>query len=173
MTKPLGLLPGVEAMATFSNDERYRYTLHRRWGDQGGVLCWIMLNPSTATAETDDATIRKCQKFARAWGYDEIVVVNLFALRSRDPQQLLRVDDPVGPCNDHAILSAVRSSTMTVAAWGTHGTLHNRHAQVRRLIDNARLSPERGTLHALKLTKDGHPWHPLYVPDATTPIPYR
>ena len=81
--------------AVISQDQLYRYFLWRRWGT-GRVITWLMLNPSTADANTNDATIRKCIGFAKRWGYDGIHVLNLFALRSRDPlcllDNLLRVE---------------------------------------------------------------------------------
>jgi len=65
--------------AGLSADQRYRYWLSRRWGHQDhGYLLWIMLNPSTADALKDDATIRKCMGFAKRMGYECIVVVNLY-----------------------------------------------------------------------------------------------
>ena len=46
----------------------YRYTLHRWWGP-GPCCCWIMLNPNTATENTDDPTLRRCIRFcARGTG---------------------------------------------------------------------------------------------------------
>jgi hypothetical protein len=78
----LPLLPGVTARAEVSADGVYRYRLSRWWTEGITGVTWIMLNPSTASADVDDATIRKCQKFARAWGYGGISVFNIFALRS-------------------------------------------------------------------------------------------
>jgi hypothetical protein len=65
--------------------EVYRYELRRVWDAQLGLACWVMLNPSTADANEDDPTIRRCVNFARTWGYGGIVVRNLFALRATDP----------------------------------------------------------------------------------------
>jgi hypothetical protein len=55
---------------------------------RGRYLEWMMLNPSTADGTDDDATIRKCMKFARAWGYGGILVVNLLAWRETDSKLL-------------------------------------------------------------------------------------
>ena len=65
--------------AVISQDERHRYSLTRRWGDGPRVCCWIMLNPSTADATTDDPTIRRCIGFTHGWGYDALTIINLYA----------------------------------------------------------------------------------------------
>jgi hypothetical protein len=44
-------------------------------------LVFVMLNPSTADASKDDATIRRCIGFAKQLKFGGIKVVNLFAFR--------------------------------------------------------------------------------------------
>lgn len=167
----LKLLDGVKADATLSPCRKYRYSLHRDWFPKSGngSVLWIMLNPSTADADEDDPTIRKCQKFARTWGYDGIIVVNLFAYRTPHPEDL-RMVDAVGPGND-AVLAAffgAESVGLVVAAWGAYSHLRNRDAAVIALAGRV-----HRPLHALKLTKNGKPWHPLYVPNGTEPVVFR
>ena len=77
-----------------------------------------MLNPSTADAERDDPTIRRCIGFSRAWGFGGAEMVNLFALRSTDPGRLREAADPVGPGNVAHIADAARGATQVIAAWG-------------------------------------------------------
>lgn len=116
-----------------------------------------MLNPSTADARTDDPTIRRCMDFARRWGYAQLRVVNLFALRATDPRALGRVRPAgraVGPRNDTVLRREVRKADTVVAAWGAHGTLHDRAARVRALLPEARWL-------CLGTTKAGQPRHPL------------
>jgi hypothetical protein len=60
--------------ATFSDDGLYRYTLTRSGTPGVGEsqpcdLLYLMLNPSTANASKDDATIRRCRGFSIAHGY--------------------------------------------------------------------------------------------------------
>ena len=66
----------------------YRYSLTRKWEAWKGTVNFIMLNPSTADAQEDDPTIRRCIGFAKAWGYGGIVVTNLFAYRATNPKEL-------------------------------------------------------------------------------------
>ena len=146
---------GNGSSATISACGTYRYTLDRWWGNDGVSAVFVMLNPSTADADQDDPTIRRCLGFARAWQCDYLTVVNLFALRSTDPAALLAHPDPIGPENDDAIMKAVACADYVVAAWGVHGSIRGRGVAVRQLI----LKP----LRCLGLTKSGHPRHPLYV----------
>src|SRR6266404_7428098 len=74
--------------ALFSKCGRYRYLLWRTLRQRdvsAGSIVWLMLNPSTADASSDDPTIRRCLGFTRAWGYRRLLVVNLFAWRTGDP----------------------------------------------------------------------------------------
>jgi hypothetical protein len=83
--------------ALLSECGQYRYRLWRLWDALAPVMVWVLLNPSTADADTDDPTVRKCVGFARAHRYGGVVLVNLFAWRATDPKQLRIVNDPVGP----------------------------------------------------------------------------
>lgn len=150
---------GLRRGAEISVCQRYRYVLTRQWREQPGGLLWIMLNPSTADALKDDATIRKCMGFARRWGYGKITVVNLFAFRSRDPDALMLEDDPVGPDNDHWIAKCISESTGVAVGWGGSGPpdmTKKRALIVRDIIGAA------GVREAVCIgfTANGMPLHP-------------
>jgi len=143
----------------------YRYTLHRKIDQPTRLVkpaLFIMLNPSTADAIEDDNTIRKCIKFARREGCTSMTVVNLFALRSKDPEVLYSANDPVGPDNDEHLLTELKRCRygLTVAAWGNHGILHGRDLVVRSLAKGNGIA-----LQCIKVTAKKQPIHPLYQPD--------
>ena len=147
--------------AVISRDGKYRYKLTRCWSPGGGRAVWIMLNPSTADAVQDDATIRRCISFAKRWGCGGIEVYNLFALRSRHPTGIEIVDDPVGPDNDRWLSAAARTTGTVVAAWGGCST----PLQLRRAneVIEFLLRDRHFSLSTLGITKSGQPRHPLYA----------
>ena len=138
----------------FSRCHRYRYYLSHRWSD-GERCVFIGLNPSTATSKEDDATVRKCASFALSWGYSGFELINLFALRSRDPSELVRHPEPIGPTNNRWIKRTLSNDKLLVACWGNGGALFQREEVVRCL---------HSRLHCLGTTKSGQPKHPLYLP---------
>lgn len=156
---------GISGSATLSDDGAYRYRLTRTWGTSGRHAAWLMLNPSTADALTDDPTIRRCTGFSRAWGFDSLVVVNLFALRAADPAALARHPEPIGLGNDEFISRAVAAAPVVIAAWGAQRIGAARGALWRRV-----LARDTDAL-CLGLTKEGEPRHPLFVRADTVPAP--
>lgn len=149
--------------AVLSPCGQYRYELWRRWADGPHVL-FVMLNPSTADGEHDDATIRKCVNFAKRWGYGSLCVVNLFAFRSPDPREMKAAADPVGPDNDKTLVRLARQAGVIIAAWGAHGSYQQRDKTVLRMLPQVK---------ALHLTQNGAPGHPLYLKGTSEPFPFE
>lgn len=167
-----------EKTAVLSKCGLYRYALSRIWDADKPSTLFIMLNPSTADAEEDDPTIRRCMGFARAWGCGAVEVVNLFAYRATDPTVLLNAARQYpafarGPENDDYIqLYALRHSNpgdIIVAAWGAWGDrkeLQFRTKEVMRLLP-------LDDLMCLDTTQSGQPKHPLYCRSDLTPVKYE
>jgi hypothetical protein len=150
--------------ADLSSGGTYRYQLGRRWGT-GSKVTFIMCNPSTADANIDDPTIRRCIGFARAWGHEAIEVLNLFAYRATKPTELLATEDPVGPFNERFLTEGMELRPLVVAAWGA---LDPRLARIAPPVDL--IAARAGVaLHRIgPPTKAGHPRHPLYLPKSAT-----
>ena len=153
----------AKSTAAFSDCSRYRYLLERRWED-GPKCLFAGLNPSTATADIDDATVRKCAALARTWGFSGMTIVNLFAVRCRYPQVLSTHQDPVGPENDRFLLPAIEQAHTVVAMWGNHGLKSYGQSAGR---DQYILSL-RDDWQCIGITKLGAPRHPLYVASSST-----
>lgn len=156
--------------AWFSPCDRYRYYLrHALTGTvntpPARPVAFCMLNPSTATAFLFDPTIRRCINYATAWGYTDLIVVNLFAIRETDSSVLRHFSDPVGVENDGVIANLPRCPI--VAAWGAHPMAAERAENVLRILGTDRV------FYLRKTKKSGAPEHPLYLPKTLTPIPYE
>lgn len=146
--------------AVLSDCGAYRYALWRDLGMLGqGTITFVMLNPSTADADQDDPTIRRCISFAESWGAARLAVANLYAYRATDPEALSSVDDPVGPENDRWIEKLASEAAQVIVAWGAkRGPVPGRDGKVLGLLEAAGLIPQ-----VLGLTDGGYPRHPLYV----------
>ncbi len=161
--------------AWFSDDEIYRYELTRELHVDAATmppLVVIGLNPSTATAETDDPTVHKESKFAIRWGYGSLIKLNAYGFRATEPKDMFAAQkrgvDIVGDQNDTAIHAAVEHANASrgrvLVAWGNNIELP-RQAAIMKLC--------RGThVFCLKKNKNGTPSHPLYQPDASELMPW-
>lgn len=149
----MSLFPEIKD-AVFSPCERYRYRLTRTWDGRKLPLVFLMLNPSTATEEIDDPTIRRCMSFAKREGAGGLEVLNLFALRSTDPAGLKKVADPIGPDNDEWIREVLHPHNRVVCAWGNHGSYLGRDVAVLRALRESGIAI---------LCLGEKPRHPLYI----------
>lgn len=168
-----GPTPKTEKSALIDPTGTYRYLLTRVVPPSARRILWVMLNPSTADAFVDDATIRKIVGFSTRAGFGSIAVVNLFAFRSKEPQDLKRAveagKDPVGPeCDRHLADEAIHAE-LVVCAWGAHGSYLGRDVVVRNLLRKYHTS---AALRVLGLTKQGQPVHPLYQKNETPFVPW-
>jgi hypothetical protein len=159
----------MQRTAQLSPCDTFRYRLGRAWTDDGfrKPLVFVMLNPSTADADQDDATIRRCVRFADANGFGSIDVVNLFAYRATKPADLRRAGYLVGPENDRHIVEAVRASGAVCLAWGAEVAGLERPQIVLPLIRAQGVEPK-----CLSITRSGYPQHPLMLPSSCRLMPF-
>lgn len=150
----------------------HRYVLHREWGfsdyDKRSTVNFIMLNPSTADDVFDDATIRRCVGFAKRWGFDGLVVTNLFAFRATDPKDLkvLVGKDAqlaIGHENDKHLAREASYASLIVCAWGD-----NCDIMPHRDLDVV-ASLRKRDLYCIRRTKKGNPAHPVREPYLAAP----
>lgn len=164
------IIGGDGDTAVISDCGRYRYFLRRgTW--RVGMVCFICLNPSTADATKDDATVRRLRGFAEDWGYSGFCLVNLYAWRATQfdiasKDKAGTVDDRryIGEENDMWLERAAARCYLAVAAWG------GKAGKLR--ASNVAAALKMDGLHCLRLTKSGHPAHPLYLPRTCKPKPF-
>jgi len=157
--------------ALISDCGEYRYWLTREFENELNFIpcgvVFIMLNPSTADADKDDATIRRCISFAKGFGFNSLVVVNAYGYRATKPVDLWKVSEPVGPDNDEWIKRIVSDHETVIVAWGGNAKI-NRIKHVHRLLKQ---TPTK--IMCLGTTKNGDPRHPLYVKSSQILTPWE
>src|ERR1044072_5112454 len=150
--------------AHFSDCRKYRYVLWRIWEDSKPAIQFIGLNPSTASEQQDDPTIRRVIRFAKDWGYGGIYMTNLFAIVSSDPGILLTCEDPVGRNDDYLLEVARICKYDALFAWGNFKQAEQRAIVVSNMFAKPKV---------LGFNKNGSPKHPLYVPANVIPVPFH
>lgn len=153
--------------ASFSSCGQYRFELRRQWvdGPVTRTVTFVMLNPSTADAEQDDPTIRKCIGFAQRWGFEALIVVNVLSYRATKPADIPPYSGmAVGVDNHKWLQSAILESSLIVPAWGRQRTQFTQAYEIARSILHRMTVGSRQPVECLGFNRDGSPKHPLYVP---------
>ena len=139
---------------------KYRYLLERAWSWDKAFpsIAFIGLNPSTADADVDDPTIRKCVTLSKNLGFGSLYMLNLFAFRATKPEDMFAADDPIGKWNDEWIRIVTKECEKVIVCWGNYGATNQRDLEVLRLLE------ENNTeYYAFGINKNGTPKHPLYL----------
>ena len=159
----------MERSAEISPCGRYRYLLRRVWDRDCTRALFVMLNPSTADAEIDDATIRSCIRLSRSWGHGGFEVINLFGWRATDPAELAATADPIGPGNAYAVETSISRCAVVIYAWGASRFVTRDSTEgLSSLVRFYHRTP-----FCLGTTKSGAPKHPLYIKSGTPLTVYR
>lgn len=152
----------MERDAIISDCGKYRYLLRRTWDHEKPHALIIMLNPSTADSEVNDATIRSCLRLTKQTGFGSFEVVNIFGLRATNPIALALSDDPKGPMNESVVTAAITRCDTVICAWGAHPMAVQKS---NFLVGHIR--SRRSVAYCFGKTKSGAPKHPLYIKSGT------
>ena len=150
--------------AIFSDCGTYRYRLEREGllPGSGKTVAFFGVNPSTADAVEDDATVRKWRGFTYRMGAGKFIVGNVFAYRSTNVRKLATCADPVGPLNRRYLFSIADDADVLVPCWGSRGKLPK---QLRHYLDAfmADLLATGKPVMSYGVTKSGDPPHVLML----------
>lgn len=144
----------------------YRYRLERTVAMEGPVYAFFGVNPSTADASVDDATVRKWIGFTKLWGGSRFIVGNVFAYRATDVRTLAGIDRPAGQENVAHLFDIMRDADILVPCWGNSDKVPKElrgefSAVLLRILESGKPAMHFG------LTKSGDPKHPLMLGYAT------
>ncbi len=146
-----------------NSDNSARYIL----GEAGeNPLVCVGINPSTAEPDNLDRTLTNVKRFSEINGYDGWLMLNVYPQRSTDPNGLHSELNKKLHSLNLKYIAEYLSKYDKVDLWAAWGTLIGK----RKYLGNAL----RGIVEELdgdrvrwvnigKVSKDGHPHHPLYL----------
>ena len=132
---------------------------------QKPLIC-IGVNPSTAAPDSLDNTLKSVERHATAKGFDSWIMLNLYPQRATNPKNIHNIPDvnlhKSNLKNIKAILKSYERATIW-AAWGN--LIDSRSFLSSCLFDIIELSKVHNTswINIGKVSKVGHPHHPLYL----------
>jgi hypothetical protein len=142
----------------------------------GPALTVILKNPSTADTTRLDPTCGKVEAWARRHNFGTVCYVNLFGLRATIPQALNAFPyiSMIGGQNDNAIIQAVSSADVVIAAWGNpNGVTETLYKQrITEVLNLVHQSPAPPLYMVGAPTKKGFPRHGLHWNGAAERFPY-
>ena len=141
----------------------YRYILGTR--GENPLIC-IGINPSTAKPGDLDNTLKSVERIAAGNGFDSFIMFNVYAQRATDPDHMEHACNPELHRQNMEAFRYVLSISEKPGIWAAWGTVIEKRPYLRQcLMDMLEIGNAYGAnwYCAGKVSKKGHPHHPLYL----------
>jgi len=146
----------------YSGNTDVRYVL-----GQPGIrnMLVIGVNPSTATPEKDDPTIRKVRKLTALAGYDGWIMGNLYPQIASHPKELHKNADKNLISSNLDILKQLQKQYRIDAVWAAWGDAIDHRSYLGEALVEIQdvLDGDFEWYYRGSLTCKGNPRHPLYM----------
>lgn len=141
----------------------YRYILGTR--GKNPLIC-IGINPSTAKPGDLDNTLKSVERIAHGNGFDSFIMFNVYAQRATDPDAMEKQCNMALHRENLEAFRYVLSISEKPAVWAAWGTIIEKRDYLPRCLRDmleAGQSYGAGWYCAGRVSKKGHPHHPLYL----------
>ena len=141
----------------------YRYILGTR--GKNPLIC-IGINPSTAKPGDLDNTLKSVERIAFGNGFDSFIMFNVYAQRATDPDHMEETCNWELHRQNMEAFRYVLSISENPGVWAAWGTIIEKRPYLRQcLLDMLEIGDAYGAnwYCAGKVSKKGHPHHPLYL----------
>ena len=141
----------------------YRYILGTR--GKNPLIC-IGINPSTAQPGDLDNTLKSVQRIAQGNGFDSFIMFNVYAQRATDPDAMEKTCNLQLHKENLEAFRYVLSIGENPTVWAAWGTIIEKRDYLKDCLrDMIAAGEEYGAkwVCAGKVSKKGHPHHPLYL----------
>ena len=165
----------------------YRYVLGTKGGSQQEVstnpyslipnpLIVIGVNPSTAAPDALDPTLRSAERIAYFNGYDSFWMLNVYAQRATDPDEMERESNAFLQKQNILAFEKLLSLSPTKDVWCAWGNVIEKRQFLKNCVSDFIITGNKfaaNWLQAEKTCKSGNPHHPLYLKSDTKLIPFE
>ena len=142
----------------------YRYILGTR--GKKPLIC-IGINPSTAAPDDLDNTLKSVERIALHNGFDSFIMFNVYAQRATNPDDMEReCNTLLHEENMKAFEYVLKLSGDAPAVWAAWGNIIEKRGYLPACVQSMIALGERygaKWYSAGKISKKGHPHHPLYL----------
>ena len=141
----------------------YRYILGTR--GKNPLIC-IGINPPTAQPGDLDNTLKSVERIAHHNGYDSFIMFNVYAQRATDPDAMEKSCNLQLHQENLEAFRYVLQISEAPAVWAAWGTIIEKRDYLKDcLADMLAVGQQYGAKWycAGKVSKKGHPHHPLYL----------
>ena len=150
----------------------YRYILGTR--GEKPLIC-IGINPSTAEPDNLDNTLKSVERIALANGFDSFIMFNVYAQRATNPDDMEKECNTLLHEENMKAFDYILGLSENPAVWAAWGNIIEKRSYlpdcVRSMIDLGK-SDGAKWYSAGKISKKGHPHHPLYLKKDTPLDPF-
>ena len=154
-----------------NQDNSIRYVLGTK-GDK--TLFCFGINPSTATPDKLDPTLKKVESISNYNGYDSFIMFNVYPKRDTDFEKLEKNLNNAEHIKNIEIISKTLSNYSELNIWVAFGDhIYDRKYLSTCLIDIYNKLPNRNRKWlATGVNKSGAPKHPLYQKNTSTLVEF-
>lgn len=145
----------------------YRYILGTR--GQKPLIC-IGINPSTAKPDDLDNTLKSVERISKFNGYDSFIMFNVYAQRATNPDDMEKLCNIRLHNENMKAFEYVLNLSREPSIWAAWGNIIEKRPYlkdcVKDMIDIS-LKYDSKWYSCGKISKKGHPHHPLYLKSDT------
>lgn len=158
-------------------DNKYRYALGEVRETESKILFCFGINPSTATPQKSDSTVKRIQMITSKHGYDSYIILNLCAQRAKNPDNMLNEQNQISHKENLNIITYLlnlysHNSDILFAYGDLIETRPYLKKNLCEIINIIKTSSYGGNCYCLGKTKSGNARHPLYQKTDTPFVPF-
>ena len=154
----------------FSRCGEHRFRLEREIQEKGKVFAYFGINPSLATSNFDDQTVKRWKGFSQRNECSKFIVGNVFSYITPNVFELTQIQNPVSSSNEQHIEKIINEADILVPCWGSRYKIPSSlHFYLDQLL--LKLKQSNKPVMCFGLTASGDPKHVLTLPYKTPLIP--